>query len=109
MMITVKRLMIFVVSIKECNIELEPYIANIPYSQKICWGIKFGGLAVYLCNHQIKIHQYFILVYTLTKPPNLNPPIFLQWRFGGQLPNLIPANISVYMVYLRNTDVYMNQ
>ena len=28
----------------------------------------------------------------------LNPPIFLQWRFRAQLPNLIPANISGYTV-----------
>ena len=33
---------------------------GIPYSWKIWWGIKFGGLAVYLCNCQIKICQYFI-------------------------------------------------
>ena len=32
---------------------------------------------------------------SLTKPPNL---IFLQWRFRAQLPNLITANISGYMV-----------
>ena len=32
--------------------------------------------------------------------PNLNPPIFLQWQFGPQLPNLIPANISVYIWYV---------
>ena len=36
---------------------------------------------------------------SLTKPPNLNPPIFLQWRFGAQPPNLIPANISGYTVF----------
>ena len=34
---------------------------NIPYNWKIWWGIKFGGLVVHLCDHQIKIHQYFIL------------------------------------------------
>ena len=28
----------------------------------------------------------------------LNPPIFLQWRFRAQPPNLIPANISGYTV-----------
>ena len=27
-------------------------------------------------------------------------PIFLQWRFRAQPPNLIPANISGYMVYM---------
>ena len=35
---------------------------------------------------------------SLTEPPNLNPPIFLQWQFWAQLPNLIPANISGYTV-----------
>ena len=34
---------------------------------------------------------------SLTELPNLNPPIFLQWRFG---PNcLIPANISGSTLY----------
>ena len=52
---------------------------------------KFGGLVVSLCKCQIKISQYFILAYmyvwwSLTEPPNLNPPIFLQWRFGPHLP-----------------------
>ena len=36
---------------------------RIPYSQKIWRGIKFGGLAVCLCNRQIKIRQNFLLVY----------------------------------------------
>ena len=31
---------------------------------------------------------------------NLNPPIFLQWRFWAQPPNLIPANISGYTVII---------
>ena len=35
---------------------------------------------------------------SLTELPNLNPPIFLQWRFGVQPPNLIPTNISGYTV-----------
>ena len=35
----------------------------IPYRWKIWWGIKFGGLAVYLHDCQIKIRQYFILAY----------------------------------------------
>ena len=30
----------------------------------------------------------------------LNLPIFLQWRFGAQPPNLIPANISGYTILL---------
>ena len=36
---------------------------------------------------------------SLTEPPTLNLPIFLQWQFWAQLPNLIPAIISSYMVY----------
>ena len=36
---------------------------------------------------------------SLTEQPNLNPPIFLQWQFGAHPPNLIPANISGYMVF----------
>ena len=37
--------------------------ASIPYSRKIWRGIKFGGLAVCLCNRQIKIRQNFLLAY----------------------------------------------
>ena len=36
---------------------------NLPYSRKIWWGIKFGGLAVCLSNRQIKIRQNFLLAY----------------------------------------------
>ena len=36
---------------------------------------------------------------SLTKPPNLNQPIFLQWRFWAQPPNLIPTNTSGYTVF----------
>ena len=36
---------------------------HIPYSQKIWRGIKFGSLAVYLNNRQIKIRQNFLLAY----------------------------------------------
>ena len=72
------------------------------YSRKIWQVIKFGGLAVYLCNRQIKIRQYFLLAYIRIEIPyrtaKLNPPIFLQWRFWVQLPNLIPANIFGYTV-----------
>ena len=35
----------------------------IPYSRKIWQGIKFGDLAVYLNNRQIKICQNFLLAY----------------------------------------------
>ena len=72
-----------------------------PYSWKIWWGItcKFGSLAV-LVTAKLKIRSYLhIYVWrSLSKPPNLNPPIFLKWRFGVEPPNLIPANISGYTV-----------
>ena len=35
----------------------------IPYSRKIWWGIKFGGVVVYHCNCQIEIRQCFMLTY----------------------------------------------
>ena len=55
-------------------------IIIIPYSRKIWRGIKFGGLADCLRNHQIKTCQNFLLVYiyvwwSRTEQPNLNPPI----------------------------------
>ena len=39
------------------------YVIVLLYSRRIWQVIKFGGLAVYLCNCQIKIRQYFILAY----------------------------------------------
>ena len=74
------------------------------YSQKIWRGIKFGILAVYLCDRQIKIRQYFILAYNIigmvipyrtTKFKSAN---ILQSRFKTQPPNLIPVHISGYPV-----------
>ena len=43
-------------------------------------------------------YSYIYVWRSLTEPPNLNPPIFLQWQFWPQPPNLIPTNISVYTV-----------
>ena len=43
------------------NLQLILYHYKIPYSRKIWRGIKFGGLAVYLNNRQIKIRQNFLL------------------------------------------------
>ena len=40
----------------------EYLVSTLLYSWKIWQGIKFGSLAVYLCNCHIKIHQYFIHV-----------------------------------------------
>ena len=52
-----------------------------------------------------KISYLHIYVWrSRTKPPNLNPPVCLQWQFGTQPPNLIPANISGYTVL--NTTQY---
>ena len=53
----------------------------IPYSRKIWWGIKFGGLAVYIKIKlkSAKISYSHIYVWrSRTKPPSLNLPIFLQ-------------------------------
>ena len=61
---------------RELKLAVEPKIAiirilnlavrygiAIPYSRKIWRGIKFGGLAVYYYNRQIKIRQNFLLAY----------------------------------------------
>ena len=78
---------------------------RILYSQKIWRGIKFGSLVVCLATAKFKfaniLYLHIYVWQSLTEPPNLNSPIFLQWRFGVQLPNLIPANISSYMVDAR--------
>ena len=69
-----------------------------------CIARKFGGLADCLSNRQIKICHNFLLAYNLyiwrscTEPLNLNPLIRFRWQFVTQLPNLIPTNISGYMV-----------
>ena len=59
------------------------HVLCIPYSQKIWWGIKFGGLAVRLATAKLKsanISYLHIYVWqSRTEPPNLNPPMFLQW------------------------------
>ena len=44
----------------------------------------------------------------LTEPLNFNPPIFLQWQFRAQLPNLIPANISIYSVLYKYVQTMTN-
>ena len=43
-------------------------------------------------------YLYIYICWSLTDPPNRNPPIFLQWQFGAQPPNLIPTNIFGYTV-----------
>ena len=37
--------------------------------------------------------------------PNSNLPIYMQWRFWAQPSNLIPANISGYMVIVNFTQM----
>ena len=61
---------------------------------------KFGGeLTAKLKSTNISYLHIYIW-WSLTEPPNLNPPIFLQWRYRVQSPNLIPTNISGYTVYM---------
>ena len=73
-----------------------------PYSWKVWQGIKFGDLAVQFATAKLNsTSASYLHIYvwgSLTELPNLNPSIFLQWRFRTQPPNLIPANISVYTV-----------
>ena len=58
---------------------------NIPYSRKTWRGIKFGGLVVHLYDHQIKIHQYFILANNIVhmaiphRATNFKSANILQW------------------------------
>ena len=47
---------------------------------------------------QEELWASYICMASHTEPPNLNLPIFLQWRFGTQFPNLSPTSISGYMV-----------
>ena len=63
-------------------------VALLPYNWKTWRGIKFGGLAVY-ATAKLKIYSYLhIYIWrSLTKLPNLNPLIFLEWRFGAEPPN----------------------
>ena len=62
------------------QLEHEPFA--LPYSQKIWWGIKFGGLVVCLSNRQIKIRQisysHIYVWRSHTELPNLYPPIHLK-------------------------------
>ena len=75
---------------------------SIPYSRKLWQGIKFGSLAVYCCNCQIKIFQYFILTYNyicIVIPYWTIQFNIFAMAVGAQLPNLITFNISSYTVY----------
>ena len=78
---------------------IKKYLLNGTSNVMYCIAGKFGGLVVCLSNRQIKIRQnFFTHIYTYGDPvPNCQ--IRLKWQFGTQPPNLIPANISGYMVY----------
>ena len=79
---------------------------------------KFGGelnLALWRIDQptaKLKIHQYLIRVYRgspVSRPPNLNPPIFLFTLVGANPPNLMPAKFSSYTRYtLVNMTVELN-
>ena len=77
-------------------------ISDIPYSRKIWRELNLAVWRSSLATAKLKsanISYLHIYVWrSLTEPPNLNPPIFLQWRFRAQPTNLIPANISGYTV-----------
>ena len=82
-----------------------------------CIGGKIGGafnlvaLRCTFANHQIELanisylHNNYIIIYmyvwrSLMELPNLNMPIFWQWRFGAQMPNLIPTNNSGFIAFI---------
>ena len=74
------------------------------YSWKNWWEIKFGSLAVYLCNRQL-FHSWIKLWWPLAELPNL---ICLQWKFEAQLPDFIPANISAIIIIYGIIEFYGN-
>ena len=80
------------------------HIKYIQYSWKIWQEIKFSGLVVCLCNCQIKICQYFLLTYIHMAIPyqtaKFRSANILVMEILGPTANLIPANISVSMVFL---------
>ena len=65
-------------------------------SWKIWWEIKFGSLAVYLCNHQL-FHSWIELWWSLTELPNL---IYLH---GNLRPNcqilFLPIFSAIILIY----------
>ena len=66
------------------SLRLRHRIYTLPYSWKFWWGIKFGGLVVYVTTAKLKSAKNILLAYIIyvwrscTKPPNLNWLIFLQ-------------------------------
>ena len=76
---------------------------QMPYSRKIWQGIKFGRIKFTFTTARLKctnisylhIYIYMAIPYRTTKLKFTN---IFQQQFGAQLPNLIPANISGYMI-----------
>ena len=57
-------------------------------------GIKFGCLAVYLCDRQFTIFHTYGVIHVPYQTAKFISANILQWQFGAQLLNLIPTNIS---------------
>ena len=69
--------------------KLVKFLTYISYSQKIWQGIKFGGLVLHLCDHHIKIRQYFMLAYIrmviLTETPTLKSTNIFSMAILGSI------------------------
>ena len=77
-------------------------IKGLSYSWITWQGIKSGSLKIYLHNAKLKSANIsYLQVHTKF--------IFLQREFGTQTPNLIPVNISGYMVHskLHTTGTFL--
>ena len=90
-------------------------IQNVLYSRKIWRGIKFGSLAVYSIttklkstkisySHNLTVYIHMAIPYRTTKFKYAN--ILAIAILGSTAKNLIPANISSYMVYYRRCNIY---
>ena len=79
----------------------------------LCSTVAYGELNLAGWRSTLKLksaNSSYLQIYiwqSLTEPPKLNPPIFLQWRFGAQPPNLIPTNISGYIIYTCSLIIIM--
>ena len=76
---------------------------SILHGWKVWWGIIFGSLMAKLKSANISYsHILYMYVWqSLTKLPNLDPPMLLQSQFWTQPLNLIPAKFSGYAVLQR--------
>ena len=86
-------------SASQLLVQYEPTVKYLPYSQKIWWGINFGGPP---CNSQFKICQNILLAYIHMVIPyrtaKFKSANILAMVILGPTAKLIPANISSYMV-----------